>query len=113
MQDNTLQINWFKQIALGDETAFSNLYETYWDHLYSVALMLTKSETLSEDIIQEIFLRIWNKREELPAVEKPESYLFVIARNQIYNVMKQQQRETEYRKYVFDWFEGAKRKSGE
>jgi RNA polymerase sigma-70 factor (ECF subfamily) len=108
MQDNSLHIEWFKQIAGGDETAFRNLFDTYWEHLYSVALLLTKSETLAEDIVQEIFLKIWNKREELPEVKKPDSYLFIIARNHIYNVLKQQQREEQYTKHVFDWFEGAK-----
>lgn len=108
MQDKSLQRNWFKQIAEGDETAFKQLFDTYWEHLYSIALMLTKSETLAEDVVQEIFFKIWNKREELPDVEKPESYLFIIARNHIYNLLKQQQREEQYTKHVFDWFEGAK-----
>ncbi|QEC42924.1 RNA polymerase sigma factor [Pseudobacter ginsenosidimutans] len=107
MQDRSLQKHWFKQIAEGDETAFRSLFETYWDHLYTVAMLLTKSETLSEDIVQETFLKVWNKRRELPEVDKPEGYLFIIARNQIYNLMKQQQREIKYRKYVLDWFEAA------
>ncbi|WP_127127076.1 RNA polymerase sigma factor [Pseudoflavitalea rhizosphaerae] len=108
MQDRSLHKEWFKLIAGGDETAFRNLFDTYWEHLYSVALMLTKSEALAEDIVQEIFLKIWNKREELPEVEKPDSYLFIIARNHIYNVLKQQQREEQYNKHIIDWFEGAK-----
>ena len=108
MQDISLQKYWFKQISLGDESAFRSLFETYWDHLYTVSMLLTKSEPLSEDIVQEIFLKIWNKREELPEVENPANYFFIIARNHIYNVMKQQQREIQYRKYVIDWFEGAK-----
>ena len=108
MQDRSLHKEWFRQIAGGDETAFRNLFDTYWEHLYSVALMLTKSEALAEDIVQEIFLKIWNKRTELPEVEKPDSYLFIIARNHIYNVLKQQQREEQYSKHIFDWFEGAK-----
>lgn len=108
MQDYSLSKDWFRQIAGGDETAFRSLFDTYWEHLYSVALMLTKSEALAEDIVQEIFLKIWNKREELPEVEKPEAYLFIIARNHIYNVLKQRQREEQYRKHIIDWFEGAK-----
>ncbi|QEC42946.1 RNA polymerase sigma factor [Pseudobacter ginsenosidimutans] len=108
MQDRSLHKEWFKLIAGGDETAFRNLFDTYWEHLYSVALMLTKSEALAEDIVQEIFLKIWNKREELPEVEKPDSYLFIIARNHIYNVLKQQQREEQYNKHIIDWFEGAR-----
>lgn len=108
MQDRSLHKEWFRQIAGGDETAFRNLFDTYWEHLYSVALMLTKSEALAEDIVQEIFLKIWNKRTELPEVEKPDSYLFIIARNHIYNVLKQQQREEQYNKHILDWFEGSK-----
>lgn len=107
MQDISLQKEWFNRIAGGDESAFRMLFETYWDHLYTVSLLITKSEALSEDIVQDVFLKVWNKREELSGIEKPNGYLFIIARNQIYNVMKQAKRDIQYRKNILDWFEIA------
>lgn len=105
MQDIAHQKIWLKQIAEGDETAFKDLFDMYWEHLYSVSLVLTKSATLAEDMVQEIFLKIWVKREELMAVEKLEGYLFIVARNHIYNVLKKHQKEEQYRKYILGWFE--------
>ena len=105
MQDTPDQKLWLQQIAEGDETAFRNLYDMYWEHLYSVSLLLTKSESLSEDLVQEIFLKIWFKREQLSEVEKLEGYLFIVARNHIFNTLKKIQREEEHKKHVLDWFE--------
>ena len=108
MQDNPVHNYWLRQIAEGDETAFRNLFDMYWDQVYSAAFLLTKSQSLSEDIVQEVFLKIWLKREELVGVEKLESYLFIMARNHIYNVLKRQQREQDFRKYILDWFESGR-----
>lgn len=105
MQDIIAHKNWLRQIAEGDEAAFRTLFEMYWDHIYSVALLLTKSESHSEDLVQEIFLKIWIKREELVAVEKLEGYLFIVARNYIYNVLKKIQKEQHFKKHILDWFD--------
>ncbi len=94
-----------RQIAEGNETAYKVLFDTYWDHIYSVAFVLTKSSAYSEDIVQEIFLKIWRKRQELATVEKLESYLFIIARNYIYDELKKQHREVKFRKQLLNWFE--------
>jgi RNA polymerase sigma-70 factor (ECF subfamily) len=76
------------QAAQGDEKAFRLLFDHYWNNIYSVALTLTKSPTLSEEIVQDVFLKIWLKREQLPSVEKFDSFLFTVAKNHIYNELR-------------------------
>lgn len=49
---------------------------------------MLKSTTLAEDTVQEVFLKIWLKREELIYIERIEGYLFIIARNHILNTLK-------------------------
>lgn len=96
---------WFKQIAEGNEEAFRFLFDAYWDHIYSVAFLLVKSEALAEDVVQDVFLKIWANRERLTAVEKFEDYLFIVARNHVYDILKKQKKEDHLRASLIEWFE--------
>jgi RNA polymerase sigma-70 factor (ECF subfamily) len=75
-------------IATGDELAFRQLYDHYWEKLYSVAFVLTKSVVLSEEIVQDVFVKLWIKREELPSITRFDGYLFIMTRNHIYNTLR-------------------------
>ena len=84
--DNEIEL--LSQVAKGDEIAFRQLFNHYWGKIYSVAFTLTKSAELSEEIVQDVFLKIWLKKEQLPAIVKFESYLFIVARNHILNQLR-------------------------
>ena len=77
-----------RDVAEGDGKAFRLLFERYWRSVYGVALAFTKSPGLAEEMVQDIFLRIWLKREKLSDVEKFDDYLFIVARNHIFNKLK-------------------------
>lgn len=81
------------QMAQGDETAFRQLFDRYWDNIYGVALTFTKSPDIAEEIVQDVFLKIWLKRDQLPAVEKFDAYLFIVARNHILNKLRKKIKE--------------------
>jgi RNA polymerase sigma-70 factor (ECF subfamily) len=49
-------------VSEGDEMAFKELFAHYQNKLYSIALRLTRSSTLSEEIVEDVFLKIWMKR---------------------------------------------------
>lgn len=69
------------QLADGNEEAFQQVYNTYWGKIYSIALAWTKSVTQAEDIVQEVFIKVWNQRAKLPHLDRFDSFLFIIARN--------------------------------
>jgi RNA polymerase sigma-70 factor (family 1) len=75
-------------IANGDEKAFRQIFDYYSSKIYHFALKLTHSTVLAEEIVQEIFLKIWNNREKLSEVEFFPAYLYTIARNHAFNVLK-------------------------
>lgn len=77
-----------RQVATGDEAAFRKLFYLHWDNVYSVAFTLTRSQVIAEEIVQDVFLKIWLKREQLTAVGNFDNYLFIIARNHIYNQLR-------------------------
>ncbi len=81
-----------KVIALiveGDESAFTEFYKHYHHMIYGISLKITHSVTLSEEIVQEVFLKIWLKRSDLKNIENIAAYLFIIARNQVFKALKQ------------------------
>ena len=71
------------RLANGDEEAYTRLLRRYWNSIYSMAITYLKSPQQAQDIVQDVFLKLWDKREQLTEVEKPEAWLFTVARNLI------------------------------
>ena len=76
-------------IANGDELAFTRLFDNYRDKIYSIAFKITRSTTISEEIVQDVFLKIWLRRDRLIEIENFNAYLFVVTRNHVYKALKQ------------------------
>jgi RNA polymerase sigma-70 factor (family 1) len=75
-------------VAEGDEQAFSQLYYHYQEDLYHFIFRLVKVPALTEDILQDIFLKIWEARGQLPHVRNFGGYLFSVARNHTLNILQ-------------------------
>ena len=85
-----------KQVSEGDEHSFRQLFAHYADAIYTVALNYCKSHELSEEMVQDVFLKIWLKKETLSEVEKFDNYLFIVARNHILNVLRKKAKEPSF-----------------
>jgi len=70
-------------LAGGSDQAFELLYKRYWEKVHAVAFLYLKDNSMAEDIVQETFLRIWQKRAGLPAIHNFQAFLHVVARNLI------------------------------
>ncbi len=79
-----------QQISKGNEKAFSQLVQQYWNNIYSQALIYLKSSTAAQDVVQEVFIKVWVNREKLPNIESFDSYLFILARNLIISEFRKQ-----------------------
>lgn len=75
-------------IAGDDEIAFRELFERYSDNIYGVALAYTKLADAAEEIVQDVFVKIWMNRHKLLQVERFDDYLFIVARNYILNYLR-------------------------
>lgn len=84
---NDLQLL-FKLVSKGDTRAFKELFEAYRDRLYVAAYKVAKSEDVAEDIVQEIFTRIWENRLHLPEIDNPSAYIFTIAYHESFRYLK-------------------------
>ena len=77
-----------------DEQAFTTLFHLYKNKLYGYLFRLTESEMLSEDIVQDVFLKLWNDRQSLYSIDNFGSYLFRMSKNQVINHFKRMAHET-------------------
>lgn len=84
----------FAQIATGDDTAFEQFYNLHWNKIYSLALAYLKSQQLAQDIVQDVFLKLWTKREKLSEVTDPDSFIYIMGRNEVLNALKKKVRLT-------------------
>jgi RNA polymerase sigma-70 factor (ECF subfamily) len=82
------------QLKNGDQGAFSQLFHHYRHVVYNVAYRFLKSSVLAEEIVQDVFLKIWLKRNEMDAVKDFNAYLFIMARNFIFDRIKKISYET-------------------
>ncbi|MET3877341.1 RNA polymerase sigma-70 factor [Chitinophaga sp. OAE865] len=73
----------FQQIANGDHDAFTRLADQYWNNLYGQAMAYLKDSHKAQDVVQEVFLTIWKNRSSLPDIERPQHYLYTMAKNRI------------------------------
>ena len=94
-------------MSKGDESAYQQLFHTYWDYIYSTALMFTKSPELSEDLSQDVFVRIWIKREQLAGIEQFDNFLFITARNLIFDHLRKKVFSGGYDDYFQEYFKDA------
>lgn len=71
----------FADLAKGDHAAFTQLFHHYTPRLFPFVIRITKSEAIAEEIIQEVFLRLWVNRSSVGDYEQPGAWLFLIASN--------------------------------
>ena len=81
------------QVSEGNEEAFASLFHAYRDKLFAFILKLSDSRQMSEDVVQEVFMKIWLKREVLSEIEYFNAYLFRVAHNHAINLLKRRSRE--------------------
>ncbi|WP_044220304.1 RNA polymerase sigma factor [Chitinophaga pinensis] len=79
-----------RQIARGDESAYTLVFNHYSKQVFNVAMLYLKDTTPAREVVQEVFLKIWLKRETMSDVEDLTGYLFILTRNHIYDNFKKQ-----------------------
>ena len=64
----------------GDKVAFEEIYEDMKTPMYTIILRITQDKALSEDILQEVFLKLYQSPPK-PHIRNPRAYIFQMARN--------------------------------
>lgn len=83
-------------IAGGDEKAFGMFYQQTNGGIYNAVMAYVKDPEAARDIVQVVYIRIWNRRETLAAVRSLKNYLFILARNAVFDHFKRVTIETKW-----------------
>ncbi len=83
------------------QESFTGFFDCYFIRLTQFATTIVKSELLAEEIVLDVFLKLWENRKTLDAINNIETYLYISVRNKSINVLKRE------RKFHFDILEDA------
>ncbi len=86
--DQTNDAFLLQQVADGNKAAFNVLYEKYWAQAYANAYKRLKDADQAKDVVQEIFVNIWVRRESL--IGNLPAYLNIAVRNQVFKLAEKQ-----------------------
>jgi RNA polymerase sigma-70 factor (family 1) len=81
------------QVARGQENAFRQLFLHWYQLLAGYVFRITESKELTEEIVQDVFTKIWMVRETLEEIKNFKHFLLVVSRNQAFDALKKQLKE--------------------
>ncbi|SKB32076.1 RNA polymerase sigma-70 factor [Daejeonella lutea] len=76
------------RLRAGDDLALKVIYKKYWSLLYNSAFNMLQDQQACEDIIQELFINLWNKREQIEIKASLKSYLFASVRYEVFRQVR-------------------------
>ena len=88
------------EIASGNEDAFELLFEQQRGRLYNYMLKITKSKVVAEEIVLDVFLKLWIGRELLPEIKNMDAFLNKVAYNKALDFLKIASRKKEIHRLV-------------
>lgn len=81
-------------LKAADQGAFTEIYNRYWNKLLAIAYVFSKDKSVAQDVVQEIFTRLWIKRAELN-IECLNSYLATSVKFSVFKLIYRQKRRLE------------------
>lgn len=100
-------------ISTGDEVAFHKLFKKYNGRLHSYLLKVTKSRETSEEIVMDVFLKLWQSRDILVEINNFSSFLFLVARNKAYDFLRLVAKDKVLRELIWDQIEAEGNESAD
>ena len=80
----------------GDMVAFDMIYEKYCKRLYGFVIRYVKQKIDAEEVVQEVFIKIWENREKINVYSSFESYIFTISYNSVITLLRKRVLEKKY-----------------
>lgn len=79
---------WWLSLQKGSKNAFESLYTHHANALVAYGLKITSEQEIVNDALQDVFIHIWKKKEQLPLVENIRAYLLKSIRNRIIRILE-------------------------
>lgn len=86
-------------LKAGDEAAITEIYARYWKKLLAVAYNLLKDKALAEEVVQEVLIKLWDRRAQLQIQSLPD-YLATAVKYTVFRALHRQKRKEEITQQV-------------
>lgn len=90
-EDNLL----FSLLQQGDEVAFNKIYNKYHAMIFQFTISYLKDEDLSRDIVQQVFLQLWESRKKIILKCNLQNYLYSMAKHCVLQMLREKNKEVE------------------
>lgn len=102
--DPSYELALFRRISRGDEPAFREIFEHYKRPFYAAALKMTRSHATAEEVVQDVFVNLWQHRASLDRVEQVSAYLFAMVYHEITRHFRQEALQRKLKQGVLERF---------
>lgn len=82
-----------EKIRSGSERAFREIYDRYHVQMYYISKKYVKDHNLAEDAVQDIFVKLWEKRHKIEDKKSLKGFLFTMLRNHLLNMLRDRKKE--------------------
>ncbi len=89
----TGELELLQQLIKGDAESFRQIYEFYQGRVFLFAFRLTKSKSEAEEVVQEVFVKLWERREKIRIEKNFNAYLLTITKNLVIDNLKKASRD--------------------
>lgn len=92
-------------LKAGDREAYAVLYDRYGKELYAYAITLVKLQELAEDLVHDVFIKIWDARQKLSVEKNFKSYLYRVCHNRACDINKEVARNRNLLEKLIEYYQ--------
>src|SRR5882762_5569725 len=75
------------EIAKGNELMLGELYKLFHKRLHHFSRAITRSDQLAEEVVNDVFVKLWNRKDKIAEIENLTVYLYIAVKNQSLNAL--------------------------
>jgi len=90
------------RLKVGDKKAFEKIFRKYREKIYYFAIRYYNSPEDAENVVQDVFIKLWDEREGVKEELSLNNYIYTIAKNHLFNLQRKKINEKAYRNYIVD-----------
>ncbi|PKP50476.1 MAG: hypothetical protein CVT94_01520 [Bacteroidetes bacterium HGW-Bacteroidetes-11] len=88
------------RLKRGDKKAFEEIFRKYREKVYYFAIRYYNSPEDAENVVQDVFIKIWDERAGLKEELSLNNYIYTITKNHLFNIQRKKINEKAYREYI-------------
>ena len=92
---NHIDVELLNRLRENDTQAFESIYKKYWKTLYLTAFSILKDKQAAEDLIQDLFIQLWNKRATISVTVSLNAYLSASVKHEVFRVIRKRIAESD------------------